>query len=452
MGVLPSDFLDLEYSLQPDERTDIAIRLEGDSAKELILADVLFRTPESEWLTPASLPPAPLDRWDLSTTPIDAPLVSYSLPVIYGERLPNGEFLRERDSQVTFGLDIFGSAFFMLTRYEEIVIRHRDSRERFPGAASLAARERFLDRPVVNEYLELLWWAFERLWPRVAARRRRQSFQVDLSHDVDWPYCTRQRPRAVARSVVGDALRRRDIQLGLRRSASFVRTRQGNLDADICNTFDFIMDISERRGLRSSFYFITDNTTGGIEAAPYSIDDPWIRKLLRSIHARGHEIGLHTSYDSFQDPVQTRNEFTKLLRVCEEEGIEQSAWGGRQHYLRWENPVTWQNWADAGLEYDSTLTFAELPGFRSGVCFDYPVFNLQTRAPLRLRERPLVVMEGSLFSRFYLNLPPSRAREELLKLRDRCQLFAGQFTLLWHNNQLLSSWQKKLYEEIVGTG
>ena len=166
--------------------------------------------------------------------------------------------------------------------------------------------------------------------------------------------------------------------------------------------------------------------------------------LLRSLHERGHEIGLHPSYRTFRDGEQTLREFQALRRACEEEDIDQPAFGGRQHYLRWENPITWQNWEDAGLAYDSTLSFADRAGFRCGVCFEYPVFNLRTRRSLKLRESPLIAMDASLLE--YHRLSLEQATAQLLELKRRCRLFEGEFTLLWHNDRLLSRRARKAYE------
>src|SRR5438105_1699991 len=80
-----------------------------------------------------------------------------------------------------------------------------------------------------------------------------------------------------------------------------------------------------------------------------------------------------------------------LRRVCSEEGVEQATWGGRQHFLRWAPPL-WPAYERAGLAYDTSLSFADRPGFRAGICCEYPVFDLKGRRTLRLRERPLVAM------------------------------------------------------------
>ncbi|MBF4238075.1 hypothetical protein EAY82_26585, partial [Vibrio anguillarum] len=87
--------------------------------------------------------------------------------------------------------------------------------------------------------------------------------------------------------------------------------------------------------------------------ADYLPEHPAIRNLMRRIHERGHEIGLHPSYGTFQQPELIKQEAERLKRICAEESIDQHVWGGRMHYLRWEQPTTMRAWADAGMTYDS---------------------------------------------------------------------------------------------------
>src|SRR5438874_2401764 len=113
--VLLHNFLGLEYRASASTRDDVRITFpEHRSDKELILADVLFDTPEDEWLTPTTLPRRPLDLWEIPKDHVDAKLVAQRLPVVYGNRLSNGSFCEVLGSRVTLGLDIFGSAFFTL--------------------------------------------------------------------------------------------------------------------------------------------------------------------------------------------------------------------------------------------------------------------------------------------------------------------------------------------------
>jgi len=441
--VIFREFLGIDYVASSEERSDVEITVSDGSGARIVLADTLFQTPEEDWLTAASLPSLPLPRLALASTPVDAVTVTDSLPVIYGSALADGSFLREREGEIALGLDLLGSAFFMLSRYEELVSEVRDEHDRFPARASLAQAEGFLDRPIVNEYLEILWWALSRLWPTLP--RAKREFQLRLSHDVDFPLFRIGREEAV-RLALRELRREHAAWVATRRLLGSVGLRSSSPERDLYNTFDYIMDTDERAGTRSVFNFITARKSGQIDGS-YSIDDPWIRGLFRSLHERGHEIGLHPSYRTFRDGEETLREFRALRRVCGEENIDQPSFGGRQHYLRWENPTTWQNWEDAGLAYDSSLSFADQAGFRCGVCFEYPTFNLRTRRSLRLRERPLVAMDASLLE--YERLPHERAAERLLELKRRCRLFDGEFTLLWHNDRLLSRSARSVYEHTL---
>jgi len=234
--------------------------------------------------------------------------------------------------------------------------------------------------------------------------------------------------------------------LAVRRIWAFPYALRGNFDYDVNNTFEFIMNTSEQHNIRSTFYVITEHSAGLIDGI-YSIEEPWIKKLLRRFNEREHKIGLHTSYNTFRDPDQVRLEYEKLLATCEEVGVHQANWGARQHFLRWENPITWQNLEDTGIDYDSTLTFADQAGFRCGICYEYPVFNVYTRKILKLRERPLIVMEGTLLD--YMELSLEVASQHIFDLQDRCKLFGGDFTLLWHNSSLISRRERNLYQDIV---
>jgi hypothetical protein len=351
------------------------------------------------------------------------------------------------DNEVKINFDILGSIFYTLTRAEEIASPVRDEHGRFPAKASHAYLNGYLHRPVVDEYIEILWWCMKRLWPRL--ERRPRQFRMVLSHDVDIPFAEAfSSPARVLRSFGGDIIKRRDPARAFKRIGNWVATRRGDFKRDTNYTFDRIMDISEKHGLQSAFYFKTACTNPEFDCN-YSIDHPYIRQMMREIHSRGHEIGFHPSYETYRDPVQTKKEFDKLLQVCEEEGIDQRNWGGRQHYLRWEAPTTWRNWSEAGLNYDSTLSYADCAGFRCGTCHEFPVFDVEQGKELPLIERPLIVMEGSLFGENYMDLSHEEAFAHAKMLKDQCRKYGGDFTLLWHNSSFQSERDWEVYQEII---
>jgi hypothetical protein len=342
--------------------------------------------------------------------------------------LPDGLFAAREEDWLTerarpAGDDPLGTVFFHLTRYEELAGAARDAHDRVPGAPC--------ERPVADEAVEQLRTLLEQAHPRLELRRG--EFETVPSHDVDVPRCTRRSVRTAALDVV----KRRDPRLALTRLSA---------SGDPCDTFDYLLEQSERRGLTSTFFFMA-GVTSPERDGNYSLDAPYIRRLLRAVHARGHELGLHPSYGTFRSATTIASELATLRSACDDEGIEQERWGARQHYLRWENPTTWRAYEEAGLAYDASLHFPSHPGFRAGTCFDYPVFDLVERRPLALREQPLVAMEASFLQ--YARLSHDDAYDRMVELKHRCREVGGRFTLLWHNNRLETTRDRRLYEAVL---
>ena len=439
LSVMFKEFLGLDIQVQLANRQNVSITM--NNGRELIVADGLFASKIDHWLQPASLPKQPLKIWNIAKTDLAATTVKPAIPVIYGNNPKNANFFQSCRDRMYIGLDIFGSAFFMLTRYEEVVKTDRDQHDRFPAKASLADQEGFLNRPIVNEYLEILWCCLKRLWFKL--ERKPRQFQLRLSHDVDNPF--ELNPFSLkrwSRRLIGDIVVRRNPLLAASLAMNGCRAALKLPYQDRLDTFDWLMDQSEAIGVRSAFYFICGHSPSDPR---YDVNQPAIRCLIRQILNRGHEVGLHPSYDTYLQPEKLTAEVMRLQKILAEEGVSETQLGGRQHYLRWKAPDTWQHWEDAGLAYDTSLTFADRAGFRCGSCYEYPVFNLKTRKALRLREYPLVVMECSLLSQVYMGLSHKFAFLEISKLIHRCQLLNGDFNLLWHNDQLIPQRNLDLY-------
>lgn len=453
--VLLREFLGIDYRIiyEQDLQQEVLLTVEqaGSSSNcspcGLRMPDVLLSMPQERWLKPDSLPLLPLDRFVPPGG--DSTARSEALPVIYGQKTASGRYVEWRNKDLYLGLDVFGSSLFMLTRYEEVVQQEWkfDRHGRFLARHSLAWRESFLHLPIVNAYVECLWALLARLGPGLVRRRRKPS--VHLSHDVDFPYYVYGRSAiSMLREVVMDLVRRKDTEAARHKAGMLLHPDR--LDLDPYNTFAWLMDLSEQAGLRSAFYFIAADkiSPAGLDGN-YTLDDPAVRQLLRDIYARGHEIGLHPGYRTFLNPALIRTQFERLQEVAAACGVHSAKWGGRQHYLRWRAPETWQFWEDAGLDYDSTLGYAEHTGFRAGVCYEYPVFNLKTRRELALRERPLIAMDQTLLHPEYMGLGAEQAYLTLCRLYRQCRKYNGEFTLLWHNSQLLKTAHRNLYRRLL---
>jgi peptidoglycan/xylan/chitin deacetylase (PgdA/CDA1 family) len=349
------------------------------------------------------------------------------IPVLYG----TGECI-VAEMSITLKCDIIASIFFMLTRWEEYAHPTRDAYNRFPLTESIAYKWGFFQRPIVNEYIEMIWNMLVHMG--MTGERNATQFELLLTHDVDdirrWDTL-----KKCLSSLAGDVIRRKNIPLAFSNCVSLLKVLFGK-EKDPYDTFDYMMDISDKYGVKSHFFFMAGGDTP--HDRRYDPYDPRIITLMKHIKERGHAIGIHPSYDTYNNSSLFLSEVQKLR-----DASHSSITMGRQHYLRFEAPKTWQLWNDQGLEWDSTLGYAEAPGFRAGYCNAFPVFNFLTREPLTLIENPLMIMDVSLTSLKY---------QEVESIVQKVKKYNGKLVFLWHNsNYSTIEWQdaKKLYEEII---
>lgn len=374
------------------------------------------------------------------------PALPNNLPAPGASQLPS-PLITAHESGFHIGYDILGLTYWMLTRQEEVGRTDLDNHQRFPAVNSHAYKHEYLERPIVDEWLHILGQVIQRTWPNI--KLKEHKFSMKVSHDVDRPsrygFTT---VKGLVRAMAGDVLKRGDIKSAVLAPWIRLNTRNTLHPLDPFNTFNWLMDLSEQHNLTSAFYFICGHTSS--MDADYEPEHPAIRSLIREIHRRGHEIGLHPSYGTYQKPQLIAHEADRLRSILAEENIQQDAIGGRMHYLRWEHPTTMNAWADAGMAYDSTLSYADRPGFRCGTCYEYPAFDPGSQESFNLRIRPLTVMECSITAPQYLNFGTGdNAKEKFALFKNNCRLVNGDFTLLWHNSEFTEKSMIELYKDII---
>ena len=390
----------------------------------------------------------PCGQWD-ATKAGWISVLENPLPVPCVIDLPDPLIVNKENHSVIH-YDILGLTYWMLNRIEEIGRTDLDNHDRFPAISSHAYKYNYLERPIVDEWLHILGQVIQCTWPSLELKKH--HFSIKVSHDVDSPSLYAFKPwSAIIRMMVGNLLKRRDLKAFF--TAPYVKLIS-NIQiskVDPYNTFEKIMDISDKNGLKSAFYFICGRTSQTYDA-DYDPNHLIIRNLIKRINERGHEIGLHPSYATYQKTELIKLEFEKLKFIVNGQHIKQRKWGGRMHYLRWEHPATLQALSEAGFFYDTTLSYADRPGFRCGTCHEYPAFNAITQNILQIRIRPLIAMECTIIDKIYLGLGISHeSLNKFLELRNSCERVDGVFTLLWHNSYFQKNELNTMYEKIIET-
>ncbi len=425
IDILFNEFLGLEYSIEIIENSkNYSIVLENK--KKLMFQDCFFNKfqKDLQYLEEVNIPKK-------VKFVINNFIIEKDIPVIYG----TDKLIIDNQKSITCGIDIFASSFYMLTRWEEYVNKIRDEHSRFPAYASLACKNNFLDRPIVNEYVEMLWNMLKYLG--INDNRKEREFKLLLTHDVDVPL-NYTSLKSTVRVAIGDIIKRKNIKLALDNFLPRLKVHLG-IEKDPFDTFDYLMDISEKVGTKSYFFFMGSGQTKFDNY--YKINDGFIHRLIEKIKKKGHYIGIHPTYNAYIDLEQFKKE-----KVEVEENLDTQITFGREHYLRFEVPTTWQIWEDCKMEWDSTLCYADKEGFRCGVCYEYSVFNILTRKQLKLKEKPLVVMECS-FVTYQPNITSTTMEIKIKELLGRVKKYNGEFVFLWHNSNFNTPKWKK-YQDV----
>lgn len=427
--VIFKEFLGVEYEINYRGQISDYI-IEIGNGNKIIIKDCFFNNfPDGiEYISINNIP-------DNLIFYINNILPEKDLPVLYGE-----DYIKEFENKIECGIDIFASSFFMLTRWEEYANKARDEHNRFTAAASIAFKFNFLSRPIVNEYLELLKVLLKKMG--FDSKFQERKFTKLITHDVDAPL-KYNNLSSIILTVGADLIRRKNLKLAVKNISGFIKSKFKSIE-DPYNTFYYLMSLSDSYNIKSYFFFMSRGLSFKYENR-YKLENKFVKNLIKCILKNSHYIGLHSSYHTYNNFEQLTKEKKELENAS---GIEIKF--GRQHYLRFEVPVTWQIWEDAGLEWDSTLGYTDHVGFRCGTCYKFPVFNFLTRKKLNLIENPLIMMEKSIFSQNYMNI---KDEYEVKKVADdlvnKCKKYNGCFTLLWHNSGFNNETDKRIYEYIL---
>ena len=363
-----------------------------------------------------------------------------SIPTPTFSEFPTRLFVTHEKGGYIF-FDILGLIFWVLGRVEEIGVHKLDSHSRVPSAELHSCLYSYYDRPIIDEWLDILKQIMLQVWPSLTPRSLKSSIRV--SHDVDRPsYSAYDGWFEILRITIGNLLRG-DLKKALLGLYIKLFTRSRFLVQDPYNTFSWLMTESERRGLVSEFFFLAGGNNQKFDGN-YELSSPEIQALIRDINNRGHLIGLHPSYETYKSLCALKSEFSHIRNIIASINKNTSVINSRMHYLRFEWPTTIQILNSVGLASDSSLGFSDRPGFRCGTARPYRAFDPVQGITLDIIIRPLLFMESSI------DLHDHDAINKALMVKKHCFAVNGIFEILWHNSSLDSQRNREIYCLLVG--
>ncbi len=336
----------------------------------------------------------------------------------------------------TLPFDPFAAGFYLVSRYEEYLPHIRDSNDRFDAHHSLAYQHKFLDKPVVNQWAEMIRKKLSEKYPELKFAQKKYRFEPTI--DIDNAYAYRQ--KGFMRTVGGYA----KAFLNFDFEDVRMRTRVlAGLRKDPYDTYDYQLELQKKYSLKPIYFFLVGDY--GVNDKNLSIQNRRFRELIREICDYA-DVGVHPSFGSNTEPARLQVEISRLRNI-----LHRDITKSRQHFLMLKFPNTYRNLLDRDITDDYSMGFANEIGFRAGICTPFNFYDLDLESETSLRVHPFAAMDGTLHS--YMGLSQEEAIEKVKNLIDETKKVNGVFTTLWHNESLSDEkqWQgwRKVYEEIV---
>ena len=252
---------------------------------------------------------------------------------------------------------------------------------------------------------------------------------IVLSHDVDavcktHPIRIKQSIFHFFNSLV--LLFRFRIIESVRRFSKGFKFLFGNEDWWI---FDKLLKVEKSAGISAVYHFYSDQRPKTFKRwlmdPGYNIKSERLRSLLSELKDAGHEVGLHSTYDSWND-----SELIEEQKKTLEKSLGSEVTSCRQHWLRFSWNDTWFNQSLAGLKYDSTLMFNDRSGFRNSCATNWKPWNQIDNKAHQITCSTSVLMDSHLFD--YNDFNKHERNDYLRFWVMECKDIGGEISFLWH--------------------
>ena len=247
---------------------------------------------------------------------LESVLTIEDIPVLYPLNRDSGTFYTLEEKCLCFHHDLLKSVFHLLSGYEEVKNGRRDAYGRFPYVESLQARLGIIQKPVVNYYMEIILDGLREFCEKGGiAFRRKEIFErpvLMLSHDVDLLDAYDFKETAYKfKQLAGLA----ESPYPFRGKAADAFTALYHFLNPFSETnpfwsFDRLMEWEAERKIHSTYYFLERD--GKYDNSRYNFHEPRIRKLIKELSDRGHEIGIHGTMQSWDDPEALNSTLNRL--------------------------------------------------------------------------------------------------------------------------------------------
>lgn len=309
-----------------------------------------------------------------------------------------GIFKSESIQNINF--DIFASAFYLISRYEEYLPCVLDEHGRYAALQSVAFQFGFLDKAMVNRYIFWLISWLKDQFPETNIKLEKPKFLFSI--DIDHPF--------YSKDVSIDKWLIRSIKNGSMFNEN-----------DKYDSFEFILE--QLGELKSIFFFLCPENPSDMDHLNKRNSENF-KQLIQFIKSKS-QIGIHPSY--YAESKKLLGEEIEWMSLQHQRPIKSS----RFHYLRWNIETSPHQLIKYGIQYDFSLAYSTHVGFRASTSHPFFLYDFKKERKSNLKIFSPCIMDSSFKYGTISNF-----REKCSDLIDEIKTYGGSFIPIFHNDIL----------------
>lgn len=318
------------------------------------------------------------------------------------------------------GFDLFAGLFYLITRYEEYLPHQKDSYGRYAHESSVAFKEGFLHLPLVNIWLQDFASLLKEKFPGLKVSSPAFNFLPTYDIDMAWMYKNKGFKRnagALAKLLFTGQWKTMTSRISVLRGKK----------PDPYDAYEWMDQLHKEFDLHPLYFFLVAQQPGKLDRN-IDVNNQEFRALVQDL-AKKYKAALHPSWASGDHPTYLPKEKAILEQI-----IEQPVHASRQHFIRFDLPVSYRRLVALGINEDYSMGYGSINGFRASIASTYYWYDIKNELVTPLLIYPFCYMDATSFYEHHMSAED--AYNEMLSYYNIVKEYNGLMITIWHNSFL----------------
>jgi len=309
--------------------------------------------------------------------------------------------------------DIFSASFYLLSRFEEYLPHVKDKKGRFLASESIAFKEGFLQKPVVDIWAYKFKDLLKITFPKIDFPRKRMNIHTLVNANQPFAYQNKGMLRSIS-GMIKD-LSELKFKSILRRLGVIFTIKN-----DPFNTFEWLINTLNTCQSKTTVFFLIGESVNFEEGIN---SQRKVYKLLLKNVADYQQIGLVISKESLSNLDLLKQEKEQIEAITNRKLVCSM----NDEYVV-SLPNNYRNLIEIEVENDFTMVYENKIGFRASTCTPFLFYDLDYEIVTPLLINPIAMTTAG-----FKNLIDTKNIEKMSALKESVNLVNGTFSMVFYN-------------------